>query len=300
MNNYPNNIENERVASAIDFENSQNENQIEFKSTEQKYNGQTLDQYLQDLNQQFSVNAEISDEELIDIQHNLRMIDESERTGVKANSHEASQAVLEVFKNMEAWQKNMLSMAQTNPEDQKDSTHRFYGSKKVFMTSCHTLYPGSTIMITSAGREMMTFGRELAIMVRPDHPILPNLEQHMKQLPDFDLLANQVHGNIEKNPSDEIKRLEMIMYSISEGVQKDMKIDLTPEAKKQIEICIEILYKIQMLIDKIKVSDSYKNQAESAQKEAPNNNEVDLIVKKEDMQTPEEIAADKFVERPNF
>lgn len=293
------NIENEQFVTAIDFENEQNKKNIEFKPTEQKYNGQTLDQYLHDLDYQFSVNAEISDEELIDIKHNLKMIEESERTGLKVNNREASMAVLNVFKNMETWQKNMLSMAQSDPENQKNSAHRYYGSKKVFMTSCHTLFPGSNIMISSAGREMMTFGRELAVMVRSDNPILPNLEKQMGQLPDFDLMANQLHGNIENNPQDEVKRLEVIMYTISEGVQKDMKINLNSEAENQIRICVEILYKIQMLIDKIKNSEAYKKQ-ESAQKDTPQNQKVDLIVKTEEKQTPEEIAADEFIQRPNF
>jgi hypothetical protein len=294
------NIENEQFVRAIDFDNKKNQKTIQPESVEKKYNGLTLEQYLQDLEQQFSINAEISDEELIDIKHNLKMIEESERSGVKIESHEASQAILNVFKNMEIWQKNMLSMAQASPEDQKNSAHRYYGSKKVFMTSCHTLFPGTNIMKSSAGREMMTFGRELAVMVHPEAPILPNLEQKLSQLPDFDLMANQLHGNIDNNPVDEVKRLEMIMYSISEGVQKDMKIDLTPEAKKQIKICIEILYKIQMLIDRIKDSGAYKKQAESIKLKAKSEKPENEVKEQDIILTPEEIAADKFVERPIF
>lgn len=276
-NNY-NDIEKELTAIETD-EAAQSNMDLSSQESQAKYEGMTRDEYLRDLERQFSLNEEISDEKLRLIEHNLKLIQNSQLP-----STEASATVMEVFKNMEAWQKNMESMAHSDPKAQKEAGNRYYGSKERFMESCYKLYPNRQAMPNLAPSEYIRMQAELSTVHLPETTV------RLAQMGNLETMALYVSRNLESNPVEEVQKLETIMSTLSEGVQLDLKHDLSLEEKEQLSTCVFVLYKLQTLIDAFKNYDTYKDQKKAEKSE----------IKTVETKTPEEIAADEFIKRPTF
>lgn len=216
--------------------------------------GIELEDYLRQIETEFApLSDQVSAEELIKIKHDLRQIRNGEIDPQRAE--QASQTLLKVFKNMEAWHTQMRALAESKPVPEPDATRHYYGSKQVFMESCNELYPGKDASLTLIGSEIYTIKREMSVLTDSDM-----LEQ-IKKLGDLETLANQIDEKAEKDPHGTVKDLEQIMLVLSNGVEKDLKRqDLNKEEQKQLNLVVEIIYKLQILIDKIKSSKAYREQ----------------------------------------
>ena len=223
--------------------------------------GQNLSEYhdyLDKLEQEFAPSADkVSAARLAKIREDLRQIESGQ-----IKSAEASQSLLQVFQNMQAWERQMIAISHTGDQAEQEDHSGYTKSRKVFMTSCHELYPGlmAATSLTLAGSEVFKMERELATIR------IPELQAKIKEIQNLEALALEIGERAESDPETAISDLEKISSKISEGIDTDLKRnDLSEDEQKQLSLCVEILYKIQILIDKIKNTEAYKKKKQEAE-----------------------------------
>ena len=260
--NSTNNIEVEQTVQTA--EEAQTPDLITPTEQAESHFGRDLSDYLRHLEEEFGPRAqELGDDKLTKVKTDLRQIEEVEKNpALRANFDpaKASESLLLVFQNMQAWERRMIALSNTDPAQQTDAKDRFYGSKKTFMTSCHTLYPDLSFStsLSLAGSEVFKMERELAGINIGD------IKARIQELPNLEALALEIDEKRETDPETAIHDLEAISTKISQGVDNALrKGDLTHEEQEQLNLCVEILYKIRILIDKIKDSEIYKKQKKS-------------------------------------
>lgn len=238
--------------------------------------GRDFDDYMNHLEEEFGPRAEeLGDNGLNKIKHDLNQIRAIEANPTLRQSFDPAQAsvsLLRVFQNMKAWEQQMISLSQVDSGKQTDKKDRFYGSKKTFMTSCNTLYPGLiySTSLNLAGTEVLRMERELASVN------IGNVSTKIAEIKDLTGLAMEIDQTRENDPETAVRDLEALSTKISQGIDNELKRDdLTGEDKRQLNLCVEVLYKIQILIKRIKDSDVYKQQKKNRQEsEEPAQNET--------------------------
>lgn len=251
--------------------------------------GVELKDYLRQLQTEFILlrdRGEIGEDQLRVIDADLRKIEDQEINF--DNKQEASQSLLLVFKNMEAWQKQMRDLVEVDPGQVPDAERHYHGSKQIFMESCNDLYPGKDASLTLIGAEILTIKREMGALTDPQ--MLEQIERLNGQLGGFDSFANQMEKKSEENPHQAVHDLEQIMLALTNGVEESLQSpQLNETQQKQLDIVVEIIYKVQILIDKIKASKVYREQTISGQELAS----VGKSEKKEEEREQKLILADE-------
>jgi hypothetical protein len=253
-------IENEQAALAADDKENMPPQIVTPTELPDAHLGVDLDIYLDHLEEEFGPRAEsLGDDRLSKIRIDLKSINRQHITN--QNAHLASQSLLEVFQNMQAWENQMRFLAQTNPLAGQEQQNHYLSSKKLFLASCHQLYPEVTVNALA-----IPISTEIAqIKIDLAEVEIPDIITKIQKLPDLEILATRIGVEAQSNPAQAIHDLEEINLKISQGLEPSLRQGNLSEAdQKQLNICVEVLYKIQIMIDKIKTLDSSSSQESSA------------------------------------
>jgi hypothetical protein len=249
-----NNIETEAAAVASqetqEKSNAANEEEVHFgvELDETEERRIQLADYLRNLEAEFAPTGP-SEEALRKIKFDLESIDKIDQ--VPVNPNDVSRTLLAVFENMKAWEMQMRAVSHMTEEGSHDALLRRSESKQIFKESCEKLYPGLNPSTTLIGSELLRIDREVRSLE------LPGIKLRLIQLQDIGQTANSIDP--VNKPVEAVQELEKIMQPIAAGVEKDLQAqNLTEQAQNQLDLCVQILFKLQTMIDTIKRGETYK------------------------------------------
>jgi len=220
--------------------------------------GIELNDYLARLREEFAPSMDaVGQEGLRRIDNDLRAIEDDNRA---VSSAAASESLIRVFHNMEAWRAQMQQAA-SSAEVNDDRRQGYFDSQKTFMKSCEKLYPGiaAATTINLAGSEIYAIQRELSMVD------LGQIKTNINKLPDHGVpsledAAETIDQQRETDPEAAAKSLQTIMSAVSEGVRQTMQAGIKAEDQVYLDDCVQVLFKLQLLIDQLHV-DALKESA---------------------------------------
>lgn len=208
--------------------------------------------YLRNLEVEFAPTGS-NEDELRKIRFDLNRVDQLEATGENKTevSAQVSQTLLAVFQNTKAWEAQMRAVSHMTEEGGHDAlTHR-NGSEQIFKESCEKLYPGLHPSTTQIGSELLRIDRDVRSLE------LPEIKARLIKLQNIEQTANVIDP--VNRPVEAVQELEKIMQPIAVGVELDLKSpDLSEQAQNQLDLCVQIIFKLQVMIDTIERGETYK------------------------------------------